>query len=564
MKNIKFLFYFIVICGFCSACFEDKGNYDYAGINKITVESGLGSTIIERSIGETVLIEPIVTSSQGEEGLKSLVYSWVLDGQEVSTEPVFEWVVEGTVSDSYGNLILSVTDTETGVVNRIDYTIRVLEVYEGSGLFVLSKNRETGAVEVHMLKRNDLTDENDETVVNYDSYLNIFSSANNGEALPASSFKMHEHYAREITETGSREITNQLTILSNNDLVSVAPGTFLKDAESSLSSMFDGNVPAGLQEGISDIYFGHYLDLIVDKQGYVYSRSKTTDEFFEFDKFLPEPLAYLNAETGEYEPLKSIKLIPGGLSTETCMLFDTDAKKLFIVWDFYADTSWGGDGYVIGRVDPITSEWNSSWPANVPVIENALSNYEWIYLAGYRDGHTDTDASYFALIRNPEDGKCYQYVFQLERGYSNTTMALKSVSYSEVSPTTVAMFTNPDNKIMTLKMQSVGWVDGNTQKISLTLIAEGNSLYAFNRDDPTSAPRLLYTADSPIVDMACMDSSLWPEYVGITYEDGSAEVISVKNAQYSTWNGRVWRSEGLDLGEVISVFYEAPVGWPWY
>lgn len=561
MKIMKILFLAVLIL--FSACYEDKGNYDYASLNEVEI-SRTSYSIFRVSLGETVTIEPEITCSKGEKGKEKLTYSWVLDGELVSEEPVFEWKAMKYTSNTSGNLLFTVTDTETGLKYYAEYTVKVIERYEGTGVFVLAKNRTTGQLDVHMVKNTDRT-ENEQTIIDYTPFLNIYSQANGGEFLPTSTFKMHEHYANELTGDGGSEVVNQLTLLSNNELVSVTPGTFIKE-ESTLSSMFDGVVPEGVAEGISDIYFGHYLDMIVDKAGRVYTRSKTTDEFFEFDKFLPEPLAYLNPETNEYEVLEGIRLLPNGISTESCLLYDTKKNRMFLAWDFYYEPDFGGDGYVIGRLDPVTSALNSEWPSGVPTIDQVLADYEMVYIAPYREGYTDTSGSYFAVIKDKASGDFYQYEFALNKTWGSASVYLTSSSYVKMLPKVVELFTNPNNVITTLKLRAIGYESGNIQTASLTFIAEANSLYAYNRNAAGTGSdlQLLYTADSPIVSMACMESSSWSKYLGVAYEDGSFEIITAINAQYDgMWDGHIWKSEGIDLGEPISLYFAAPYDINW-
>ena len=185
------------------------------------------------------------------------------------------------------------------------------------------------------------------------------------------------------------------------------------------------------------------------------------------------------------------------------------------------------------------------------------------------------------MLKDPETGKLYHYQFALEQDYNSAIMHLASTSdgkmvdveYVELSAEAAALFDNPQNVIFTLPTNYLGYGYNGY----LTLIGQGNSLYVYNRiaattnakasvaadesddDDPSQKEltvRLLCTFDSEIACMASTHASnYWGEILGVALKNGSVEVLSVKNAQYTIWNGRIWKSEGVDLGEPVSLIY---------
>lgn len=559
MNNLKLILMLAAMLGLCVACYDDKGNYDYKNLGKVDMQLNSGAII--RSFGDLLEIEPEITVSD-EETMKNLSYKWELEGDLLSTERKLVWKIDRYPETNGYNLILTITDNSTKLEYRTAYALTVEGKYEGMGVFMIAQNGVGGNSDVHMIKQvYELNDKGEEEST-YAIRENIFSLENEGMTLPPSTFKMHMHYAKEILSDGNEDYRSRLTFVSDHEIISVEPASFRIEEESNLANMFDGNIPAGLQEGIGDIYFAHHLDLITDKKGHLYSRIKTNEEEFEFDKFLSEPMAYYNPVTDEDEVLSGIKLLPAGLNTQSCLLHDTDKKRLFIVWDTeYSEPEWGGDGYVIGKLDLVSSSMASSWPEGAPTIEEAFQDYEVIYFAACRQGHTSTTGRYFAVLKD-ENGKLYHYEFQLAKDFMTTKVSLSLLTYAEMPADLAALFDNPENEIVTLKLynityQQTGW---------LTFIASGNSLYVYNREAKLTENeylRLVETFDAPIAKMACIDSNMWPEWMGIAFEDGSFEIISMENAKYNTWDGHVWKSEGVDLGHAVDLHFEAGVDLQW-
>ncbi len=561
MKKIRTMCW-VATLALLSSCYEDKGNYDYGNLNEVTIDQADARGTVSVSFGETVTLTPIITSSRGEEGMKNLTYSWVLDGEEISTEPKLEWKADHYTSGLDGNLTFTVTDTATDLEYVVIYTLEVIEKYDGDGIFILSKDRADNQVKLHMLKEQSEVVDN-KNVFSYTFHPDIFSLENEGEALPNSTFKIHEHYAKQILSDDEEKIVNQLSFLSSNDLISADAGS-LERTESTLASMFDGgSLPADLAAGVQDVYFGHYLDLVTDTKGHVYTRIKSSDEFFDVDKFLSEPLAYVNPQTNEKETLTGIKLLPLNVNTENCLLYDTDKNRLFVIWDcYFYDFGNESDNYVIGKVEQITSKIAPEWPDSIPNIETVLGGeYEILHFTPYHDSYNSTSIYNFMTLKHKETGIIYRYEFLLEKEYGNARLTLDSETYEEMQPDVASLLTNPNNVICTMRSMSISYFESSEK---YTFIGVGTDLYVYIRNNPLGSQlRKVISFDSPIVALIDDDAASWPRRLGVIFQDGNAAVLSVEGAKHSTWDGLRWKSEDLDVGEPIDLFFEAGFGIDW-
>lgn len=88
MKLIKLLFIGVSLTVTLSGCFEDKGNYDYKDLTRIDMAPTGGTYTVP--IRGTLKITPDYTFSK-EDSNMDLSYSWTLEGEVISTEPVLEW-----------------------------------------------------------------------------------------------------------------------------------------------------------------------------------------------------------------------------------------------------------------------------------------------------------------------------------------------------------------------------------------------------------------------------------------------------------------------------------------
>ncbi|MDD3039992.1 PKD-like family lipoprotein [Bacteroides sp.] len=553
MRTIQSLFISISLLGLLSACYDDKGNYDYKDLTEIEIAKENPFSV---TIGATVKITPDITYSK-ENPRMNLVYTWTLEGEVISTSPILEWVSDRYTTIASDNLILEITDLDNDLVYRRDYTLKVKRKYDTYGYFVLAKK--DGKVCVHMIKEA----EDEDGKRTYIPEQDIYSLENNGELLPSATFKLHEHFCLNLVNATDKDPINQLMFVAPDQTVEVEPSTFQK-VDTELQDMFGGALPSGLM--VSDIYFMQFLNLIKDREGRLYSRIKSSNEFFHIDQFLPTPLMF------DKEELRDIEFIPSHLSSQHCLLYDKNKKRLLMIWDF---KDYYGENYTLGKIEEVSSKLakNAVWPDKVPTIEDAFKNYEVRHLASYKTEFNSYGdglvTHYFAVLKDPQNGKLYHYKFALQQQYEAPVMQLfaedgtggskvVSIEFKELTGNVFDLFNKPENKIFTLPTRYLGYGFYGF----LTLIAQGQNLYVYNRATPLSDkpdnknPRLLCSFDAEIAFMAGINSShYWGEYMGVALKDGSFEVLSLRNANYSNWNGRVWKSTGLNLGEPIDLIY---------
>ena len=94
MNKICLFIYVLTLIGM-SACYEDKGNYDYHPVNQITI-TGIEKEY-QREKWDLLAIHPEFLFSQKE--TDQLAYRWEVDGRLVSQERDLAYDVDVNVSD---------------------------------------------------------------------------------------------------------------------------------------------------------------------------------------------------------------------------------------------------------------------------------------------------------------------------------------------------------------------------------------------------------------------------------------------------------------------------------
>lgn len=537
MKTIKIFLISLITTILLSGCYEDKGNYDYNDLVKITLDIG---DVKDITLGYVLKITPTITLSKDMPDLH-LAYKWILEGDVISTERNLNWVADRYTEEFSDNLIFEVSDLDNDIQYRVAASFSIIGKYEVDGYLVLADK--AGKKYLHLLYNSYDEDGNDI----YVPLVDVFGLENNGEAIPANSAKFFEHYCRQ-----GIDYKNQIMLLDGDKTFEVEGSSF-KKVDYTLQDMFNGAVPADLQNSVKDAFFMQRLDFISDTKGQLYSRVKSTFEFFHSEYFLNTPVTF------EGEVLKDIDIVPSsyGCNTPFCLLYDKNKKRFLVIWDFQSSYD---NSYVSGKIQKIAD--NKNWNENVPAANDICKDYVIHRIDSYKRDVNDYPPAtrYSCIVENIVSGEYYVYDFgvQTEYGETEADWALEKnsedakvdASIEKIPDDVLSLFTNPDNVIYTLPWGQNGWC---------TLIAQGRNLYVYNRKAPlagssetTPNPRLVsFTFDSEI---AAMDGNTYrSNSLGVAFKDGTFQVLDIRNIALGKCNS-IWKSESdLDLGTPISV-----------
>ena len=142
---------FIAFSVFLSACYKDKGNYDYKEINEITI-GGLANTYSVIYGVDVLHIEPDIKMTETITDPSRLSYYWILVKgttrlDTLGTAPVLDYPVDIT-PDTYV-LTLRIVDNETGVAWKAGTNLTISTLY-GTGLMLMGTG-ENGSADIDMI-----------------------------------------------------------------------------------------------------------------------------------------------------------------------------------------------------------------------------------------------------------------------------------------------------------------------------------------------------------------------------------------------------------------------------
>ena len=184
MKRIKLRLATVVLLGsLMSSCYEDKGNYDYAQMNDITVAIPLESS--ECVLGDVLRITPELKFSAGKE-TENLTYLWTFDGQEVGTDRVLNWTIDK--DGKFKDLRLAVKDENTGVTYFGSSLLSVISPYTSDGWVTLSAKEDGTSMLTYM--RPTTKDDKYTCVVAKD----VYGLSNGGAALGGKPIFLSQHF----------------------------------------------------------------------------------------------------------------------------------------------------------------------------------------------------------------------------------------------------------------------------------------------------------------------------------------------------------------------------------
>ena len=538
MKTINILLISLLTTVLLTCCYEDEGNYDYNDLPKVSIYIDY---VYDIALGDVLHIEPEVTLSKEAQNY-NLAYKWILEGEVIGTERVLDWVSDRFTKERNDNLIFEVTDVDNDISYREGISFSITDKYDIDGYLVLAEK--SGKKYLHLIRKS--YDEEWNEI--YIPLIDPVGLENDGITIPATSFKIHEHYCEQ-----DDDMKVQIMVLAEDQTFELE-GTSMKEVPYKLTDLFNGNIPADLHNSLKDVFFMQYLDLINDTKGHLYSRMKSTFEVFHSDYFLSSPVSF------EGEVLEGIDIIPScyGTNTPFCLLHDKNKKRFLAIWDYQDKFS---TTFVTGKIQEIANS-ERKWPEGVPTGNEICEGYTIHRIEAYkREVSSYPPATrYSCIVQSNVTGEYYIYDFGLQRDYndvdaywavddSETTV---DATFEKIPDEVLPLFTNPDNVIYTLPWGQLGWC---------TLIAQGKELYVYNRKasmagsgDLNPNPRKVsYAFESEI---GVMNANTYESrYMGVAFRDGTFQVLNIAEISQGRCEA-IWKSEqNLDLGTPLSMWF---------
>lgn len=538
----------------CTACYEDKGNYDYKDLPQIVFdddhnhfvtidEDGEESSASYLSIryGETLKIKPAYKLSK--EADIDLRFTWKLrdeEGQEIvlGNEETLEWEAKEAMK---GRLILDMEDATNGTHFLSDISITISEPYAGMGYLILSEKDGKKMLSFIAGSYMDI-DESEYEKNPFEEFINIYEDMNK-EALPSNTIKIHEHYHREPGNNGSGQPA-QLMAVCEDQLIDFSSSLFTEVTRS--SEFFSTPI-----SNIRDVEFMQWLDLVTDDEGHLYQRRKTTDELFHSQKFLSEPVKYKG------EVLEGIKLIPGifsGSYRGFALLYDSKNSRYLTMSDQkFHNWSTSKDESFVGKISEMESESSNGWSEGFTPLNN-MDGYEVIYTGSNNLTNDYGGWQCISIIREKASGTYYYQKFEVTHGYNSADTYVTNMEQGEV-PAKLAAHITADTKFA--MPERFNNFDGSAHPYLFA--ACGNDLYLYDMQDMEAGVSDALSFDSPITALCCERYA--GNFLSVGLEDGNFYVIRTNTAKnYWNWNNKSrlvrYHIDGDTLGKIQGIYYK--------
>lgn len=374
---------YLALLALLTACYDDKGNYDYHDINEVSIEGIDRSKVYELfSYESTLTISPEIQSTGGEG--KNYDYTWKIIPRNAATEENADdkyivskekdLVYPVTLDDGDYTGFFEVKDPETGVTWIEDFYLHVKS--KGSEGWIIACNQD-GTTRLDLITR----DSNGENILFPDLWKDMdFEMGTPKKLFYVLGMEPEFKFPILVTDKGSYSITgNDFHIGEDTDL-------------KWYFGLSDGaiDIAASTIEQYTTTWLSNWW--VINGKGEIYSTEASTAAFFSY------PINKINGKE-EFE-----------------------AAPFFGVSYTYNDTDedWNYN-YAMVFYDKTNRQFLTKYGANnYPSIMTCSGAQKFDVQTGrdmlFMDAHVEVDGLQVAVLKDPQDQSLYLYGFTLGFG----------------------------------------------------------------------------------------------------------------------------------------------------
>lgn len=511
------------------SCYEDKGNYDYKDIERLEIKTE--KNYINTTFGEVVEITPEY-SQDVVKNAANYEFEWSLNGKtrDEWKNKDFKWTVDVVIPEA--KLILKVKDLRNDMVYMKRFSISITGIYENDySWMILSDNGGKSQLSflsvIEVEDGDEMPQESEQLYFKKQKFIpNVFD----GE-LGSGPIAIQEHFREGID--WKDKVVGNVCIFQESGAVDLEGVNFIKEID--MSQAFVGGVyPNG------PIYPGTFMDavdVVLDKDGKLYSRVKLSTSVYNSDYFLPEPLVL----PGEESALEKCMVCRGfyrenrfGLQ----VLYDGKNKRFLYIKDKGED--WGSIKGA-GQIIPVDVDKDMSTKNIVPLDNH--EGYELMYISQFETGDV-YDYGFFEVLRKEADDKLYvQHFVSAVKGWGQ--------------PRKVSEIVKREIKGLPAVPDHIAFPIYAPQENAF--FAVGENLYRLdlqNREEPVE---LYYSFDSKITAINCQGKRNLHLAVGL--EDGSFFVLGINHAKNIKDEHKVVYTAPEKVGRIVDIKYKDNDHW---
>jgi hypothetical protein len=389
--RIHTLFTVAVFLFMVTACYEDKGNYDYKEMNDIEITVEMPDENTSFALGDLVVCTPQLAFALGQENT-NLGYEWSFAGKVISHTRNLEWVADTIASNKM--LQLAVLDQNTGVT-YFGYTdISVTSRYATDGWVVLSEKN--GNSSLSFIRHTSGLSAPAE--VTKDIYRMI-----NGRPMGTGPVSVYPHWT---TRWGGEDNVSWVWVAQKGGESALEVSGSSYQQQTTLVPMFlkqtypEGFVPAA----VMDLQI---LSLAIGEDGTIYTRVKDANLLFNTGRFIDRPLT--SDDKGELKVDGSM-IAYGRFDCQGGLLcYDKNSGQYLHISDY---VHWDGKPRA-GKALPLKVDEGDYKDGDVRL--NDMSGYKVHYVGvAYNEDHSYSPMPYMAVIENLTTGKFYLQKFSVD------------------------------------------------------------------------------------------------------------------------------------------------------
>ena len=518
MRNIIWLLALLLAC---SACYDDKGNYDYSETNGITID--LRNTQYSAVTGETINIEPVLTFAldSNETGLE---FEWRLGNKVLSNERNLSFYVDTILKE---NCYFRVLDTKTGIT-YITFTNFVLtEKYNNTGWMILSEKDG----EAYLTYMKEVIDDASPSGYTYVEYPDVYQLENNAK-LGGKPVGLLEHFYY------NSSASNTWVLVDGAESVDLSGISFKRDITLK-ESFLDEQLPANFTPlKMAEM---RWVSAVINKNDHkVYTRLKISDKSFFTGSFLDSPLQYKNEDLYVTDFVIAPFMSPG----YTLMVEGEKGQQRYLA---LVDK----DKNNAGKVLPLTI--SGAYPAGFSPLDN-LGDMEVIYTGYSREGSNTSGKNKYHSVLKSSEGEYYYHEFIIEKMSGTNTVIATPVKQVKFDVGNIL-----DENSLFYVAPYVG--------SSYMLITHGADLYIIDRanigvPNMQSFVTLYKHFDANI---AALDAETFQSYrLGVGLENGKFYVLNMKmETGMPEESNRVIYESKANVGKAVDVRFRIKTGNAW-
>ena len=520
----RYLLLWILVTLSVISCYDDKGNYDYSDLNRISI--GLWDNTPSVAMGDTFRLEPQLQFAIDSVNV-NLEYEWTFDDKVIGTERNLNWIVDTT---GRANMVLRIKDLDNEMVYMSSEILIISSVYT-SGIYDFMILSEKDGKSLLSFAR---TLYNDDTGEYYWQILENIYEKENGEELGSQPLFIREHIADIAYSEG------HVTIFQEGGQGSVDLDGISMKKDINLIESFSGQTyPENFHPVDAELM--SWVHLILNEDGKVYSKIKETQELFQSGYYIHTPLLFENKE------IRADMIIPMRKTQDKHYALlheigtaENPENRLIVVYNYKEDFY---DLNSAGKVLPMP-EPAYGWPTNfVPLTD--MGENELLHVGYMAYGWSEGDAAYGIFLKTPEGKYLYQYV-EIEEDYG--TDDLSYVQNGTGEELKVWEINSP------IPLEECTFWTLPSQYNQYVFIAHGKDIYFLSVETPGDGIRHYYTCESNVVAMSGQDYSGLYMMVGL--ENGRVLVLNVASAKNILDDAEklLWESpDNIDLGKIVDL-----------